>query len=85
MSDPIVRHRNGWLPRSAFDRVMEAIAVNADQLTFLHVSEWSCKYMEVRVDMRTGDFIIKNNHGDVVSDEIIERVLGIKVTSCQPT
>lgn len=70
----LVQHpRNGWFAASGLPRLLEAVLTAASE----HV-RWlkapDCKYLELRIDMRTGDFIVKNAQGHVCSLEQLQEL-----------
>lgn len=72
----IYRHaQNKWFEAGSLYPVVKAIHETARN----EPTKWlecglDCKYVEVRVDMRTGDFCFKNAFGDLLSDADILRM-----------
>lgn len=67
--------RNGWFSSADLGQVMKAIHETART----EPTRWlehgiDCKYVQVRVDMRTGDFCIQNAFGDRLLNEEILRM-----------
>lgn len=62
---------NGWFCREDF--LLAAMVVN--QIADTQPTRWlnhgglDCKYVQLRVDMRTGDFCIQNNDGHRMTNE----------------
>lgn len=69
----MLKHKNnGWFHRNHLPDVATALYTTAVQ----EPTRWlkhgiDCKYVEIRVDMRTGDFCLKNAFGDMLPDEDI--------------
>lgn len=69
----MIQFRNGWFHSTDLANVAEVIRTTAQS----EPTRWlehgiDCKYIEIRVDMRTGDFILKNAFGDIVSIKTIQ-------------
>lgn len=64
---------NGWFDRREFSKATEAIRSTAwtDPGRWLHHGGLECKYIELRIDMRTGDFIFMNSNGERLTNEVI--------------
>ena len=60
---------NGWFPASEFVRVCRAISQAATQDHSRWLGHLDCKYISVYVDMRTGDFILRNREGHIIEDD----------------
>lgn len=70
----MIRQRkvNGWFVRDDFSKVAQAVG----EVARTEPTRWvkhgiDCKYVEVRVDMRTGDFCIKNAFGGLVDADTL--------------
>lgn len=66
----IERHpTNGWFPARFFAPVTRAIhlAATEDHTHWFNVPK--CKYVQLRIDQRSGDFNILNSDGDMLTDE----------------
>ena len=67
------QHRqNGWFVSADLGKAVKAIHTTATG----EPTRWlehgiDCKYVEIRVDMRTGDFCLKNAFGDIIPNETI--------------
>lgn len=75
----MVRQRkvNGWFVGADLGPVMKAIATTArtDPGRWIQADGTiGCKYVEVRVDMRTGDFVLKNAFGDLLTFDQINQM-----------
>lgn len=63
---------NGWFVSADIAQVVKAIATTAHNDPVRWLSHGiDCKYVEIRMDMRTGDFCLKNAFGDRLSNEDI--------------
>ena len=60
---------NGWFHQSEFMRAATAIhaAATTDHMRWLGHS--ACKYVQLYVSQRTGDFVIRNREGGQVAHE----------------
>jgi len=59
----MIQHpRNGWFARASLPKFFEAVLVACSEHT-RWLKQPDCKYIELRIDMRTGDFIVKNAQG----------------------
>lgn len=76
MSIPIVQRNpvNQWIVRSEFMRVMHAMHEQAttNHMHWLNVS--NCKYVMIRVDQRTGDFLLADQNGSPLPDDVIGKL-----------
>jgi hypothetical protein len=65
-------------PRVAKAMASSTMAASKDGMGVLRRS-FACKYLEIRMDMRGGNFIILDNHADRVDgDDDVLRALGIQ-------
>lgn len=62
---------NGWFPASQFGRVCKAIHQAATQDHTRYMGHLNCKYVSVYVDLRTGDFILRDREGNIIEDETL--------------
>lgn len=64
---------NGWFVSSDLGKVMLAIHTTAqhEPTRWLHHGGLACKYVGVRVDMRTGDFTVVDAKGGRLSNEAL--------------
>lgn len=65
----MIKFRNGWFHASDLANVANIIRTTAAA----EPTRWlehgiDCKYVEIRVDMRTGDFCLKNAFGELIPD-----------------
>ena len=65
--------RNGWFTNSSLPRFLEAVRTAAAEHT-RWLKQPDCKYIELRIDMRTGDFIVKNAQGHVRTLEQLQEL-----------
>jgi hypothetical protein len=63
--------RNGWFHSSEFIRAASAIHKVATEEHTRWLNLPSCKYLLLRVDQRTGDFIILNQRSEILEAEVI--------------
>ena len=68
----MIKFRNGWFHATDLGNVANIIRTTAAA----EPTRWlehgiDCKYVEIRVDMRTGDFCLKNAFGEMMSDKDI--------------
>lgn len=69
----MLKHKNnGWFHRNYLTDVAAVIFKTA----VTEPTRWvdkaiDCKYVEIRVDMRTGDFCLKNSFNNLMTDEDI--------------
>lgn len=68
--------QNKWFDKSELMRFMHVMS----KVAMTEHTRWNAegrvhlKYIDVRVDQRTGDFMIKDAHGEPVTKELIETV-----------
>lgn len=66
------RKPNSWFPASDFPRAAKAITtLGKNPANQQWMSYPRMKYMQVWVDMRSGDFIILDSEGNIVDDATI--------------
>lgn len=65
--------RNGWFAGFEFTRFIEAVLCGVSEHT-RWLKQPDCKYIDIRIDMRTGDFIVKNAQGDVRTLEQLQKL-----------
>ena len=60
---------NGWFHHSELPRVADVLhrVASKEHTRWLERSE--CKYIQIRMDMRTGDFIMYDRNNVVMSEE----------------
>lgn len=68
----MIQFRNGWF--HATDLVNAASVIHTTARS--EPTKWlengiACKYVEIRIDMRTGDFILRDNDGNRLPNETI--------------
>lgn len=68
---------NGWYSHKDFTTFAQSLKVAADKHT-AWLGQIDLKYLEVRVDMRTGDFIVKNAQGHIVDNLKLHKLLGLE-------
>ena len=62
--------QNNWFHASEFLRAAIAIHNARGTLRYMECGPGHrCKYLELRVDQRTGDFIIKNSYDELLTAE----------------
>lgn len=69
----MIQFRNGWFHATDLVNVAAVIYSTARS----EPTRWLkhgilCKYVEIRVDMRTGDFVLRDNDGNILTNEAIE-------------
>jgi hypothetical protein len=65
--------QNGWFPSSEFLRAAMAIHVAATTQHAHWLGLSRCKYVQLRIDQRTGDFIFQDGDGKMLEpDEIYQ-------------
>jgi hypothetical protein len=70
----MIQHpRNGWFANASLPKFIEAVLVACSEHT-RWLKQPDCKYIELRIDMRSGDFIVKNAQGDVRSLEQLRKL-----------
>lgn len=67
---------NPWFNAPAFMKVVTRIAEVARNKPAQWLKCSNAKYVEIRVDMRTGAFIVKDQDGAILSGEDLETLLG---------
>jgi hypothetical protein len=77
-SGTLLRHSGdgtNWVNPSELARVMKALYESSTQRHTDWLGHMNTKYLTVRMDMRTGHFIILNNAGERVdgNDEILKK------------
>lgn len=68
---------NGWYSHKDFTEFSQALKASANKHT-AWLDQIDLKYLEVRVDMRTGDFIVKNSQGHIVNNLKLHKFLGLE-------
>ena len=63
--------RNGWFYASEFMRAATVIHKTSTEEHTRWLSFFGCKYLNLRVDQRTGDFIIQNQSGVCLESQAI--------------
>ncbi len=65
------RLRNNWFDAADYERATRVIhgVAEDDPSNWLGHSE--SKYIMVRIDMRTGDFILLDLRGNIIEDEVL--------------
>lgn len=68
----MIKFLNGWFHSTDLGNVANIIRTTAaaDPVRWL-THGIDCKYVEIKIDMRTGDFCLKNAFGDMMSDSSI--------------
>ena len=63
-----------WKPLSPIiDRIMLVLARSRDgRWSWARTAKCECKYIDVRIDMRTGDCIILNRESEIITIEQLE-------------
>ena len=69
----MIQLRNGWFHSTDLANVAEVIRTTAQS----EPTRWlehgiDCKYVEIRVDMRSGDFILKNAFGEIIAPATLQ-------------
>lgn len=70
----MIQHKmNGWFNRTDLGNAANAIRTTAaaEPGRWLHHGGLDCKYVEIRIDMRTGDFVMMNATGARMTNEVI--------------
>lgn len=68
---------NGWYSHTEFSEFSTALKSAADK-HMAWLDQIDMKYLEVRVDMRTGDFLVKNAQGHVVDNLKLHKLLNLE-------
>jgi hypothetical protein len=64
----MIQLRNGWFHNTDLANVAEIIRTTAQSEPCRWLEHGiDCKYVELRVDMRSGDFILKTALGEIIS------------------
>ena len=63
--------QNGWFHASEFMRAAEVIHKTATEEHTRWLGFFGCKYLQLRVDQRTGDFIFQNEDGKHMESDAI--------------
>lgn len=69
--------RNGWYRYTEFIKAMKAVEKTANKHTAWLNQGINCKYIDIRVDMRTGDFVVKDGYGAIIPHEQLMEFLSI--------
>lgn len=62
---------NGWFAASEFIRAATAVHTAAVNEHIRWLGHNGVKYLQFRIDQRTGDFIILDRNGDVLDDALL--------------
>ena len=62
---------NGWFHASEFPRACEVIHRVATQEHTRWLNHPGTKYVQLRIDQRTGDFMILNQIGDIIQSDVV--------------
>ena len=65
---------NQWISRSEFGRVCRAVHNGVGSLQFMAANLWRCKYIQFRIDQRTGSFLMLDGEGKVLTKAEIYRM-----------
>jgi hypothetical protein len=65
---------NGWFNSGSLQRLFFHLTQAVNE-RFAWLPRSKCKYLTVRIDMRTGDFLLLDGYGEVLTKEDIETVL----------
>lgn len=66
----MIKFRNGWFHSTDLANVAEVVRRTAQSEPGKWVENTDtidCKYIEIRIDMRTGDFCLKNAFGELLT------------------
>jgi hypothetical protein len=68
-----MRHHssNGWFLSTELVRAVTAIAEAATTVHIHWINHPSAKYVQIRVDQRTGDFVLLDQSGDLLPHDVI--------------
>jgi hypothetical protein len=68
--------QNSWFQASEFPALARLIhkAATEEHMRYLNNKMHQCKYLEVRIDMRTGDFILMDQHGATLVREEVQQL-----------
>lgn len=64
--------RNGWFHPASLQRLFFHITQSISNNSWLGISK--CKYTTIRIDMRTGSFLVMDSNGDILNDLEIEKL-----------
>lgn len=62
---------NGWFASSEFIRAATAVHTAAVNEHIRWLGNVGVKYLQFRIDQRTGDFIVLDAHGNVVPNDVL--------------
>ena len=63
---------NGWYLRSDYTAAAQAVFASTGSLSFMTADLWRAKYIQFRIDQRTGSFLMLDGEGTVLThDEIV--------------
>lgn len=65
---------NQWFLAREFMRAAQAVHNARSTLNFMDAGLWRCKYVQLYVDQRTGDFIFRDGDGRVLSHDEVYRL-----------
>jgi len=68
---------NKWYHRCSLQRLFFTITSAINRNAWLNVV--NTKYIEVRIDMRDGAFLIKDSNGDLMTEEQVKNLLNVLV------
>lgn len=74
--NPLILYKhiqNGWYWANSRERLYLAISSAIRKMRWLSVSK--AKYLTVRIDMRTGSFLLLDGYGDVLSEDDTKKLL----------
>lgn len=79
---PLIQHSNGWFDRSELPRFIAAVTNATGSLSFMTANLWRAKYLTLRIDQRTGDFLVGDSDNRVLTvDEIYSMFPELKPTN----
>lgn len=71
---PLIQHSNGWFDRSELPRFMVAMINATGSMSFMKADLWRAKYLTLRIDQRTGDFLVGDGESRVLTTDEIYRM-----------
>lgn len=80
-SGTVLQHTGGgtnWVLPSEFVRVCKGLlTLVLEKPVFGIVDNWRCKYVNIRIDMRSGHFVITDNNGERIdgNDEVLRKLM----------
>jgi hypothetical protein len=65
---------NNWFHAAEFPRAAQAVHDACRTMNYMAADLWRCKYVQLYIDQRTGDFIFRDGDGQVLTHDEVYRL-----------